>query len=102
MRRPAVIVLACLNIIAAGVLLAILAPSAHMDQESVSVDELKPGAVDLNGDGKYTVGDDLALEWLMTQAPQVLEEATKTAKRTADNGVDLSPYLLSVPPAGSR
>jgi hypothetical protein len=91
-----------LNLCALGGLLLLLAPTGQTAQETISLDELRYGAVDLNGDGEYTKGDDIALEWLLRENPSHVQEALKTGQRNADGGVDLSPYLLSVTPAGSR
>ncbi len=96
MRRAILPVLVVLNLGALAVLIALHAPGGHGAAESVSVDELKYGMVDVVGDGAYTWADDYILEWFRRNRPDLLEEAARKAKRNPDGGIDLSPYLLEV------
>ncbi len=104
MRKAVLPVLVLLNLAALGVLIALNTPTGHGIPESVSVDELRYGAVDVDGDGECGVADDIVLDWLLRNAYHHVEEAGKTAKRNPDGTIDLSPYLRkfrAAPPPGS-
>lgn len=98
MRRVTVPVLFLLNLGALGVLVALHAPIGHGAPDSVSVDELRYGAVDIDGINGYTGGDAMVFEWIWHNDFSCLEEAVKVAKRNPDGGIDLSPYFRSFKP----
>lgn len=90
MKKLLVFALALANIGGLVVLFSILS-TGHATQ--LTVDDLAYGAVDLDGDGEYTEAEDLHLEWLLDNQPDVIDQALKIAKIKPDGGVDLSPYL---------
>jgi hypothetical protein len=91
MKRFLITTLALANIVALVVLFSILS-TGHATQ--LTFDDLSYGAMDVDGDGRYTEGDDSQVEWILQNQPAVLKEALKTAKLNQDGGVDLSPFLM--------
>lgn len=92
MKKVCIVTLIAANISALFFLFSI---ASSTQATPLTVDDLMCGQVDVDGDGKYTVGDDSAVLWLSENAPHVLEEAVRTATVNSDGGVDLSPYLMS-------
>ncbi len=80
---------------ALGVIVLSLTSSGTRAQQ-LTLEDLAYGAVDVDGDGRYTRGDDYVVEQLLIRAPHHLTEALKTARIHPDGGIDLSPYLLSI------
>ena len=61
--------------------------------EGVQLSDLTYGAIDSDGDGRYTFGDDWVVEWLLNNQPSTLDEALQSAVVKGDGGVDISAHL---------
>jgi hypothetical protein len=95
MKLTKKIVITVLVLANAGVLILLLSALNVGHANQLTISDLDYEAVDVDGDGEYTVGDKLALEMLLKNHPDHVNEALKQAREIQDGGIDLSPYLMS-------
>lgn len=91
MKTVLTTVLCLANVLALICLFSLCSPSQAATQ--LTIDDLYYGAMDLDGDGQYTLGDDLTIESIYKANPRVIEDALTMAKVNPDGGVDLSPFM---------
>ena len=92
MRNVCLVGLILANLAALCFLLSVLSTG---QATQLTIDDLSYGAIDLDGDGSYSIGDDRVVEWYLDNRPEALEESLKTARVNTDGGVDLSSYFMS-------
>ena len=71
-------------------------------REPITLDDLEYGKIEVDGDGRYTPGDDLLVRQLRKVNPKHLTEALKSAKRRADGGIVSAPTSTEAVPSWQR
>lgn len=100
MKRHSVSCLVGLLLVANGALAVALAYKhsipAQSGRQGLTISELTYGKIDVDGDGRYTAGDDHWVALALQRWPEALESALKDAKKNQDGGADLSPFLKTI------
>lgn len=95
MKKVLSAILVIANICAASALGWALCSPGHAST-GLRISDLTYGAIDIDNDGKYTLGDDYVVEFLWQNARHHLTAALETAVVNPDGGVNLSSYILSI------
>ncbi len=90
--RLAVLVVANIGL-AAGLGWTLYSSSQSQASQGLQISDLTYGAIDCDGDGRCTFGDDWLVEWLAYHASEVLDAALKSAVVRENGAVDLSAHL---------